>query len=72
MRQKAGEVLFFLMQTPFHLPGDVQYRVDFVVFLANGEVEFIDCKGMDTPVSNIKIKMVQDLYPLEIKIVRRV
>lgn len=31
LRKKAGEVLYFLRQVPFHLPGGVIYRVDFVI-----------------------------------------
>lgn len=72
LREKAGEVLFFLRQVPFDLPGGIQYRIDFIVFLADGTVECIDCKGVDTPVSKMKIKQVEDLYPVDIKIVRSV
>jgi hypothetical protein len=31
LRKKAGEVLYFLRQVPFHLPGGVIYRVDFMI-----------------------------------------
>jgi hypothetical protein len=68
--EKAGEVLFFLRQTPFHLPGGIKYVVDFVVFHANGTVEFVDTKGKDTPLSLTKRKQVEDLYPIEIQIVK--
>jgi hypothetical protein len=70
LREKAGEILFFLRQTPFHLPGGVKYVVDFVVFYENGDIEFIDTKGKDTALSIAKRKMVEDLYPIEIKIVK--
>lgn len=69
-RQRIGEVLFFLRQVPFEIPG-TKYVVDFVVFLASGEVEFIDTKGMDTAMSKIKRKAVEELYPVTIKIVTR-
>jgi hypothetical protein len=71
-RQKCGDVIFFLRQVPFDLPGGVRYVVDFQVFLANGEVEFVDTKGKDTALSIAKRKMVEDLYPIEILIVTRV
>jgi hypothetical protein len=71
IRQSAGEVLFFLRQCPIDLPGGVTYRVDFVEFLADGTVEFVDCKGMETPVSTLKIKQVEDIYPISIKIVKK-
>lgn len=54
LRQSSGEVVFFLMQTPFQLPGNVKYVVDFTVFLADGTVEFIDTKGRDTTLSLAK------------------
>lgn len=69
LRVKAGEVLFFLRQTPFHLPGGVTYRVDFQEFHADGTVHFTDVKGMQTKDFIMKKKMVEDLYPVEIEIV---
>lgn len=70
MRQAAGEVLFFLRQTPFDIPGG-KYLADFTVFLASGDVEFVDVKGMDTPTSKLKRKAVEELFPVTIKIVTR-
>lgn len=70
-RQKAGEVIFFLRQTGFELPGGVKHFVDFTVFLADGTVEFVDTKGVDTPIGIAKRKMVEDLYPIKIKIIKR-
>lgn len=72
LRQSAGDVIFFLRQINFHLPGGVKYLADFQVFLADGTVEFIDVKGKDTPMSIAKRKMVEELYPVEIKIVQKV
>ncbi len=71
-RQACGEVLFFLRQVPFQLPGNVKYVSDFEVFLSDGTIEFIDVKGRDTPMSIAKRKMVEDLYPVNIKIVTKV
>lgn len=67
LRVRAGETLFFLRQVPFHLPGGVRYVVDFVEFLADGTVAFIDVKGMATPMYTAKKKMVESLYPITIK-----
>lgn len=72
IRQAAGEVIFFLMQVPFCLAGGVRYVCDFQVFLSDGTVEFVDTKGRDTPMSILKRKQVEDLYPIEIKVVTRV
>jgi len=69
LRVKAGEVVFFLRQTPFHLPGGVTYRVDFQEFHADGTIHFVDVKGMKTKDFIMKKKMVENLYPVEIEIV---
>jgi hypothetical protein len=71
LEQQAGFVLFFLRQVPFHLPGGVKYVCDFVVFYADGSVKFIDAKGMETSEFKMKKKMVEDLYPVTIEIVKR-
>jgi len=68
--QKAGEVIFFLMQTPFRLPGKIKYVTDFMIFWSDGNVTFEDVKGFMTPLSRNKIAMVEDLYEIEITIVK--
>jgi hypothetical protein len=70
--QRSGEIVFFLRQPRFDLPGGVKYIADFQIFWANGEVEFIDVKGYDTPNSKSKRKMVESVYPVKIKIVKDV
>jgi hypothetical protein len=65
--ERSGEVVFFLMQTPFHLPGGVKYVCDFQVFWRDGTVTFEDVKGMATPVYKAKKRQVEALYPIQIK-----
>lgn len=67
LRQMAGEVVFFLRQVPFYLPGGVTYRVDFQEFHADGTVHFTDVKGMRTQSFIAKKKIVENLYPVEIE-----
>lgn len=69
--QKAGEVVFFLRQVPFHLGGGVTYRVDYQVFYTNGEVAFIDVKGHETEEFITKKKLVESMYPVEIEVVKK-
>jgi Protein of unknown function (DUF1064) len=66
LAQKAGELLFFLRQVPFHLPGGIVYRVDFAEFWKNGEVRFVDVKGYKTRTYIDKRKQVEALYPIKI------
>jgi len=71
--QKSGDLLFFLMQVPIRLPGNTIYRVDFVEFWKDGNVKFIDVKGMPpTETFKIKKRQVEQLYPFEIIVVRKV
>ncbi len=67
LRQKAGEVLFFLRQVPLHLPGNVRYVVDFMEFHADGTCHFTDVKGMKTEQYKMKKRMVESLYPINIE-----
>lgn len=67
LRQRAGEVVFFLRQTAFHLPGGVVYRIDFQEFHSDGTVHFVDVKGMKTQMYIAKKKMVEATYPVTIE-----
>jgi len=67
LRMKAGEIIFFLRQVPFDLPGKVKYRIDFQEFHSDGTIHFIDVKGKKTEMYIAKKKMVEALYPIEIE-----
>ncbi len=69
--QNNGQVLFFLRQIPFDLPGRTRYVCDFQVFYSNGDISFVDTKGKDTALSQTKRKMVEELYPITIEIVTK-
>jgi len=68
LRQKGGEVLFFLRQAPFHLPGNVRHIIDFIEFWTDGTVHFVEIKGFDTPLGKLKRKQVMDLYPIDVEV----
>lgn len=68
-RQETGEILFFLREVPFELPGSLKYRLDFMCFLADGTVELIEVKGFHTPMGDLKLKQVMDLYGISIEVV---
>lgn len=44
LRRKAGEILYFLRQVPFHLPGGVIYRVDFLI--VSYQTGFFGCEQL--------------------------
>ena len=68
LRQKNGEVLFFLRQAPFHLLGNVRFVIDFIEFWSDGTVHFIDVKGFDTPLGKLKRKQAEAFYPITIEV----
>lgn len=67
LAKKSGELLFFLRQVPFHLPGGVTFRLDFLEFWADGTVRCVDPKGRKTAQYIDKKKMVEALYPVTIE-----
>lgn len=69
LRQRAGEVLFFLRQVPFHLPGGTVLRVDFLEFHNDGSVHITDTKGIQTEAFKVKKREVEAAYPVTIEVV---
>lgn len=65
LRQKAGDIAFFLRQVPFHLEGGVVYRADFVAILPCA-VEVIDATGHMTPAKSNKLKQVNARYGVDV------
>jgi hypothetical protein len=73
----AGEVLYWLPQIPFCLPGGIKYYADFLVVWQRDddwgkweELSFEDVKGrVITRESKMKIKMIEDIYGIKIRIV---
>lgn len=67
LRIKAGEVIFFLRQVPFYLPGGGKLVLDFLEFHKDGTAHFVDVKGMKTESYKFKKKQVEHLFPIEIE-----
>jgi len=69
----AGEVVMFLRQPLFDLPGGNTYRADFLEFWKDGTVRVVDVKGMpETESFKIKKRLVEEAYPVEIEIIKKV
>jgi hypothetical protein len=66
LARRSGDLLFFLRQVPFHLPGGIRYVVDFAEFWKNGDVRFVDVKGFKTHTYVTKKKIVESTYPIKI------
>lgn len=72
LAQASGELLGWLEQVPFHLPGGVRHVVDFLEFWADGRCVFTETKGHETESYRAKKRIVEALYPwAEIQVVRR-
>lgn len=71
--KQAGAVKYFLMQVPFHIPGEpkaVKYVVDFMVKYADDSIRFIDVKGVETRLFKTKRAIVQAQFGVQIETVR--
>lgn len=64
--KQDGDIIFFLRQTPFHLPGGVKYVCDFLIFWADETVTIEDVKGYATKEYKAKKKIVEATYPIKI------
>lgn len=60
--RNSGDIVFFLRQVPFHMPG-VKYVADFMVFWSNGTVTVEDAKGMVTDTYKSKMRQMAIHYP---------
>jgi len=76
LRQRAGEITFWLRQIPIGLPGGVRYFLDFVTFtLLTGyepgawEIHWIEVKGRDLELGRAKRKIAQSIYGICIEVV---
>lgn len=67
LARKSGDLVMFLRQVPFHLPGNVVYRLDFMEYWADGTVRCVDVKGHRTKEFIRAKKQVEALYPVEIQ-----
>ncbi len=68
--QFSNHIIFFLRQPMFDLPGGVTYRADFIIFWSDGNVTIEDVKGFETSEFKLKKKMVEELYPINIEVVK--
>jgi len=66
LRVRAGELLYFLMQVPFVLPGAVRVRVDFMEVFADGRLRFVDVKGRVTASFERNRKLVKAVFGVDI------
>lgn len=66
LARSSGALLFALRQVPFHHSSGVRYVVDFVEFWKDGDVKFVDVKGLKTPMYKVKKKMIEAEFPITI------
>jgi Protein of unknown function (DUF1064) len=72
-QQSNGEIARFHRQVIFDLHGGIKYLCDFEVIKKDPYgfewIEYVDVKGYMTQVAKIKIKQVEDIYGIEIKLI---
>jgi hypothetical protein len=70
LMKKARQIKYFLRQVPFYLPNKNKYICDFQVFHNDGTVVYEDVKGFLTAACKAKIALVEQCYPIKIKLVK--
>ncbi len=64
LRLRAGEIIWYKFEgLKFRLAVNTTYSPDFVLMLANGEIEIHEVKGFWEQASRIKTKVAADMYP---------
>lgn len=72
LMRAARQILWFIRQPTFELPGGIKYRADFLVYWANGtgfSVE--DVKGVLTADCRNKLKLMRQVYGIDVELVKR-
>jgi hypothetical protein len=67
LRLTAGDIKGFCRQAQFILAPGLSYKADFIVFNNDNTAEIIDVKGYITEVYDVKRKVFNDKFNLEIK-----
>lgn len=67
--QEDKEILFFLRQVPFDLPGKSKHVIDYCIF-TNDSVLFVEAKGRDLQMGKLKRNQVSEIYNIEIFVVK--
>lgn len=66
LRKLAGEIIRFDFEAiTLKIAKDCRYTPDFAIWLSNGQMEFVDCKGagpMDDK-SRVKAKVAAEAFP---------
>ncbi len=71
IREQAGGILAWIPQVSIPVADNMVERhiVDFLVIHNNGRYEWVDVKGMDTPMSKRKRAAVKANYGIEVTII---
>jgi hypothetical protein len=71
-RKLAGEIVWYAFEAiTFVLPGGVRYTPDFIVQLANGEIEVHETKGFWQEDARAKVKIAQGMFPFRFLAIKK-
>ncbi len=72
LRQRAGEIVWYRFEAiKLRLAGKTFYTPDFVVIMANGEVQFHEVKGFWRDDARVKIKVAAEQFPFRFIAIRK-
>jgi hypothetical protein len=72
--QKEGNLVWFIRQVPFALPGNITYRLDFMeVWKTENpdifEIKYVEVKGFSTPISVLKLSQIKSIYGILVEVI---
>lgn len=71
-QKRSGEIAWYAFEAlKFRLADKTFYTPDFIVMLANGQLEAHEVKGFWQDDARVKIKMAAELFPLQFSAVRK-
>lgn len=73
MLKASGNIIDYWFEgVKFRLADKTFYSPDFLVMMANCELEVHECKGYMLDDANVKIKVAAEMYPFKFKVIRKV
>jgi hypothetical protein len=65
------KIRMFLRQIPFDIPGPAKHVIDYCIFTSENVI-FVEAKGRDLPMGKLKRKQVEELFDIDIHVVKNI
>lgn len=69
--KRQGKIRMFLRQVPFDIPGAAKHVIDYCIFTKESVI-FVEAKGRDLPLGKLKRKQTEELYDIDVYVVKNI